>query len=642
MPSDHFLLMGWFGLDIQSQNIGEATALNYGSNTAVTPLSPVPNGFSSQSFPFGINGSYRPTDKLTINGGVAYYTNFIDQGVAFGASGDHTFTPYGLLQNQWGYTSRASVFTLGSKYEITPKLCLTTQAEFVKGIESAEQTAGDPRFPATTAVLAGVPQYLRQDVTSTRFSAGIDYQLTPHLATYFRYVLYIYEDSADQEQIATSLCPVTGLPLSGTSNMFLGGMTRDSSRGLPSLCWRRRQHDLRLRGLQLVADSADLLEQRAGQLGGVVDVVDVVALADELQVGLDAVEFLGDRRRALFGKLGRRQRLACAEGRGFDAGDGAPQRFVVRPQPFHFRRWVAHRTDAGGRLPQHRAGGRDLLVAVARRATHTGHHHAAGVGGNRLAVHSLEHLDLLLVVIGMAAGAIRGGVHEPLLVERVLDAEVAVQAVDGMLGDVFVVHELVVADLRQVALAVVADEAALAGHVAVAADQVGVAALAVDALLEGQFVREFHAAAQVELLLGNLVAVRAGAEPLVERLVLEVAEEAGRGGHGHVLALHDLAVATRAAEGLAAAALAQVRRVVEGNALETRPGRRASASRGSRSGGNWRRGSRPRAAGPALAVTYFSNCTRPSILPRTLPPRPGGKWHSMQVTSLWLDSCHDL
>ena len=151
--------------------------------------------------------------------------------------------------------------------------------------------------------------------------------------------------------------------------------------------------------------------------------------------------------------------------------------------------------------------------------------------------------------------------------------------------------------MRQVALAVVAGEAAFAGHVAVAADQVAVAILAVDALLEGQLVRELHAAAQVELLLGNLVAVRAGAELLVERLVLEVAEEAGRGGHGHVRALHDLAVATRAAEGLAAAALLQVRRVVEGDAVEIDAGRRAAASRGSRSGGNWRRESRPRAAG---------------------------------------------
>ena len=61
--------------------------------------------------------------------------------------------------------------------------------------------------------------------------------------------------------------------------------------------------------------------------------------------------------------------------------------------------------------------------------------------GDRLAADPLEHLDLLLVVVGVAAGAVRGGVHEPLLVERVLDAEMASQAVDGVLGHVLVVHE---------------------------------------------------------------------------------------------------------------------------------------------------------------------------------------------------------
>ena len=78
---------------------------------------------------------------------------------------------------------------------------------------------------------------------------------------------------------------------------------------------------------------------------------------------------------------------------------------------------------------------------------------------------------------------------------------------------------------------------------------------AVDALLVGQVVGERHAAAQVELLVGDLVAAGAGAQALVERLVFEMAEETGGRGDRHVLALHDLAVATGAAELLAAARL---------------------------------------------------------------------------------------
>ena len=223
MPSDRFLLSGWFGIDIQSQQFGEAIVQNQPGSSTVTNLN-VPMDTSSQSFPFGVNGFFRATDKLTLNGGAAYYSNFMDKDVAFGPGTDHTLLPYGLLQNQWGYASLASVFTLGSTYDLTCKLRLIGMVEYVRGLEYAYQIAGDPRFPATDAVLAGVPQYLRQDVVTTRFSGGVDYRFSRRCTAYFRYVLYDYNDMANQALIADSTQPVTGLPLSGTSNMFLAGL----------------------------------------------------------------------------------------------------------------------------------------------------------------------------------------------------------------------------------------------------------------------------------------------------------------------------------------------------------------------------------------------------------------------------------
>jgi hypothetical protein len=222
MPTDRFMLNAWLGIDIQSQDIGQALVVR--GTSAVTPLN-APAGFDSQSFPFGVNGFFRASDVWTLNGGVAYYTNFIDQDVAFGAGADHSMVPYGLLQNQWAYTSRASVFTLGSTYDVTTKLRLVGQAEYVRGLENADQIVGDPRFPATAAVTAGIPQNFRQEVDTTRLTFGIDYLISPRCTTYFRYVLYDYNDPADQARIAASTAPVTGLPLSGTSNMFLGGMS---------------------------------------------------------------------------------------------------------------------------------------------------------------------------------------------------------------------------------------------------------------------------------------------------------------------------------------------------------------------------------------------------------------------------------
>jgi hypothetical protein len=223
IPSDRFLLSAWVGIDIQSQNIGEAVVQNQPGKTTVTNLNS-PAGFSSQSFPFGVNGVYRATEKWNLNGGVAYYTNFIDQDVAFGAGADHTFTPYGLLQNKWGYASRASVFTIGSTYDVTCNVRLVGMIEYVKGIQSANYIAGDPRYPVLSST-SGIPSNFRQDVNSTRITSGVDWRWSARWSSYFRYVLYNYLDSADQERIATSTTPVTGLPLSGTSNMFLGGVT---------------------------------------------------------------------------------------------------------------------------------------------------------------------------------------------------------------------------------------------------------------------------------------------------------------------------------------------------------------------------------------------------------------------------------
>ena len=106
--------------------------------------------------------------------------------------------------------------------------------------------------------------------------------------------------------------------------------------------------------------------------------------------------------------------------------------------------------------------------------------------------------------------------------------------------------------------------------------------------------------------------------------------------------LHDLAMATRAAQLLPSPHLAQVIGVwskgmpwkstlPESKRVSWHPERRQLASGTSAAG-----------RGPWLCVTYLANCTNPSIFPRTSSATPGGKWHWMQATLLWLDSCQDL
>ena len=125
--------------------------------------------------------------------------------------------------NRFAYGGRAGVLNLGVTYAYSPKLRFLGQAEYVHGINSAYQLSGDPNYPATNSSTAAIPGLFRDDVMITRVSAGVDYLVSPRFAAYFRYVLFDYQDSADKAMLAASTLPVDGLPLSGTSNLFLGG-----------------------------------------------------------------------------------------------------------------------------------------------------------------------------------------------------------------------------------------------------------------------------------------------------------------------------------------------------------------------------------------------------------------------------------
>ncbi|MGA2064546.1 MAG: hypothetical protein ABSG86_06245 [Thermoguttaceae bacterium] len=233
LPNDRFMLNGWIGFDMQSQSEGQLVI-----NNTFAPSASRTEALTSKTdnYPCGLNGSYRAGDKWTLNFGAAYFTNWIDQDVTFSPGSDHGFggtvTPpfpagpnqYGALLNRLAYGGRAGVFNLGATYRLSPRLRFQAQGEYVHGIDSAYQLSGDPNFPQTNAATASIPGIFRDDVVITRVSAGIDYLVSKRCTAYFRYVLFDYQDSADKTQLAASTLPVDGLPLSGTSNLFLTGL----------------------------------------------------------------------------------------------------------------------------------------------------------------------------------------------------------------------------------------------------------------------------------------------------------------------------------------------------------------------------------------------------------------------------------
>jgi hypothetical protein len=133
-----------------------------------------------------------------------------------------------------------------------------------------------------------------------------------------------------------------------------------------------------------------------------------------------------------------------------------------------------------------------------------------------------------------------------------------------MFRHVLLMHEFEVLDSRQIAFPVVANHASFARHLTLSAYHVAMTVYAVHAFFIGQIMREFDIPAQIEFLGGNLVAVGASRQVLVEGHILEVAKVARRKRHGHVLlALDDLAVATGAAQLYSAPRFAQMRGMVE-------------------------------------------------------------------------------
>ena len=197
----------------------------------------------------------------------------------------------------------------------------------------------------------------------------------------------------------------------------------------------------------------------------------------------------------------------------------------------------------------------------------------------------------------------------------------AVGAVDFMVRHVHLVHEDVIVDAGKIVLSVVAHAAAFSGNLAVALDDIHMAVVAVDALLVCQFVTELDAAAEIEFFHGNRVAACAGSQPFVEGRIFEVAEVARGRRNRHVLPLHHLTVATRAAKLLSSSQFIQMRSMIEGNAVELDSSRQQSrfmAPRTEAAGVGISAAGR----GPSLLVMYLASCTNPSIFPRTFSRTP--------------------
>jgi hypothetical protein len=158
--------------------------------------------FTEDDYPITLTVWYAPTCRLSLTGGYAYYSNWIDQDITLGANrADPTETE----TTRWNYAGTNHMFNLGANYAWT---------ECVQLVFGYEWNRGSNAFavpPSPVGADWSLLPFLSDVIVETqRFTAGTDWQPRRNMNLYLRYILFDYDDLA------------TGLD-TGTAHMALAG-----------------------------------------------------------------------------------------------------------------------------------------------------------------------------------------------------------------------------------------------------------------------------------------------------------------------------------------------------------------------------------------------------------------------------------
>jgi hypothetical protein len=162
--------------------------------------------FTERDYPMIVTVWYAPTCRLSLTGGYAFYSNWIDQDISLGAfRGD----PAQTERTRWDYDGENHLVSLGVNYAVNPCVRLIGGYEFNYGTN----TFDIPPSPHPGVDWATVEQVADVIVETHRVTAGVDWQLYRDMNVYLRYIFFDYDD------ISANLT-------SGTAHMVLAGATR--------------------------------------------------------------------------------------------------------------------------------------------------------------------------------------------------------------------------------------------------------------------------------------------------------------------------------------------------------------------------------------------------------------------------------
>jgi hypothetical protein len=173
--------------------------------------------FDEDNYPIVVSAWWSPTDRWSLNGGYATFSNWITQDITLGRE-DGGAGELAAWTTPWGYTGRADVLNVGATYLWTCRLRLNGGFEYVRGYNYFDAPAApaggvanaDPP-PATVDFYTDLPGYSAVRVNTYRATAGVDYEWRENFNVYFRYNLLDYEDIANSYN-------------SGIAHMFLAGV----------------------------------------------------------------------------------------------------------------------------------------------------------------------------------------------------------------------------------------------------------------------------------------------------------------------------------------------------------------------------------------------------------------------------------
>ena len=155
--------------------------------------------FDEDSYPFVVSAWYAPNECWSFTAGYAAFSNWIDQDITLGRQDGDSSDELTAWTAPWSYGGRADVINLGAGYAVSCDLRLTGGFEYVRGsnlIGQIPTNTYDVGAGPVNVTYPEIPGYSQVNVNTYRLTAGVDYDLTRNVGTFFRYNYYNYDDLA--------------------------------------------------------------------------------------------------------------------------------------------------------------------------------------------------------------------------------------------------------------------------------------------------------------------------------------------------------------------------------------------------------------------------------------------------------------